>query len=228
MPTKVKSPQTDLELLAGWFTLPVALTYSSATVVNASIDLTTYIQKGDKIRFKQGAGYKYGYIIAISSTQLTITGGSDYTIVNASITDIWFSKVHTPQGFPVWMNYAVSWLGNSGVNPDIGNGVLSGKFKIDGVFCEYEVNIVMGSTTTYGSGGVVYIVGLPLSSADSNIFHGNAWISQLKSPYGQVPARHRGTWLETSIIGGAGYVYANAPFTFGATDQISIKGRYIY
>lgn len=136
----------------GWVKFNATFTYSSASIMNANVDLTAYLQKGDKVRFKQGAGWKYGYILAISSTQITITGGSDYTVANSAITDVWFSHESNPIGFPAFFNYTPTYTGFS-ANPNLG-----AKFSIDGNLVTINF-IILGDGTSNASDFTATIIG---------------------------------------------------------------------
>ena len=46
--------------------------------------------------------------MAVADTVLTVTGGTDYTLVNAAITLPNYSKVANPQGFPLSFKFSVS------------------------------------------------------------------------------------------------------------------------
>jgi len=50
-----------------------------------------------------------------------------------------------------WQSYTVSWTAST-TNPAIGNGTLTGRYIVIGKLCTYVLGLVMGSTTTYGSG----------------------------------------------------------------------------
>lgn len=84
----------------GWSELSETFTYASASTITVATDATTRFQKGDKLRFKQGAGYKYYVITAVAATTLTVLVNTDYTVANAAITDIWVSRAARPFGFP--------------------------------------------------------------------------------------------------------------------------------
>ena len=96
----------------GWVGADETWTYISPSSFNISGDVTG--QKyavGDKIALKQGGAHKYFYISALPTyssgvTTVTITGGSDYTLADAPITDNCYSKVATPVGFPQYFNVA--------------------------------------------------------------------------------------------------------------------------
>lgn len=116
----------------GWVDFPVIPTYVSSTSIKfAGVDYTGTIQKGDKLYIDQ-SGNKYFYITAVTfstDTTVTVTGGSDYTVANATIVNPQFSKQATPQGFPLQHNWTPGFTGFS-VNPTVS----SAKFSMVGGF----------------------------------------------------------------------------------------------
>ncbi len=106
----------------------VAAQIGSITVAS---DPTNYYSVGDRVRLKQGAGYLYFYILAVTTTALFITGGSDYVLVNAPITSYEISKSSSPVGFPTGFNYAPIISGFA-VNPT----QASYRFTLTGHKCE--------------------------------------------------------------------------------------------
>jgi len=86
----------------GWTSAGETWTYASASTITVPSGAASKYQKGDKIRFKQGATYKYFYIITVADTLLTVTGGSDYTVATpTAITDNYYSHSENPLGFPI-------------------------------------------------------------------------------------------------------------------------------
>ena len=117
----------------GWVSANETWTYASASTITVPSGAASKYQKGDKIRFKQGAGYKYFYIITVADTLLTVTGGSDYTVATpTAITDNYYSHEENPMDFPHWLNtgnisVTVSTMDNgSGGQP----ATVSSKFMI--------------------------------------------------------------------------------------------------
>jgi hypothetical protein len=96
----------------GWVEVTDSWAYASATTVTVPSDATTKYSVGDKVKFDQ-SGTKYFYIIAVSATTLTLFGGSDYTVANAAISSVFYSKVENPQGFPQWFNATTTHTGFS-------------------------------------------------------------------------------------------------------------------
>lgn len=58
-----------------------------------------------------------------------------------------------------WTPYTPTWTGGT---PAIGNGTLAGAYIQIGKFVVFRINMVAGSTTTFGSGA--WTIGLPVSS----------------------------------------------------------------
>lgn len=64
-----------------------------------------------------------------------------------------------------WTSYTPTWTASS--NPTIGNGTLSGRYVKLGRMVTVEINVIAGSTTTFGSGS--YNWNLPFASASSGV-----------------------------------------------------------
>lgn len=91
----------------GWNRLKTTFTFVSwdsttyTGVVSTNIDLTAYLTAGMKIKLTQNSAVKYAFITAITSTQITLFMGTDYTLTNGGITDAYYSIVRAPYGFPL-------------------------------------------------------------------------------------------------------------------------------
>lgn len=100
-------------------------TYASAsTFTIAGVDLTTTFTKGTRLRFKQGAGYKYAVVVLSSfstNTTVTILINTDYTIANSAITDNYYSYQVNPQGYPGWF-VCTDFSFDTSVGADNGSG----------------------------------------------------------------------------------------------------------
>lgn len=85
---------------SGWFPINDTWTYASATTITVPSGATSLYEKGAKIRYKQGGSFKYANIINVADALLTITGGTGYVLTNSAITDISYSNMDIPLGFP--------------------------------------------------------------------------------------------------------------------------------
>jgi hypothetical protein len=105
----------------GWITAG-AWTYASAITVTVASGAAAIYSVGNPVRWKEGGAYKYGYIVAVADTQLTIAGN---TFAGGAITDNYFSLVTEPVGFPVWFAYTPTGGPTT-------NNTQTGRFTIEG------------------------------------------------------------------------------------------------
>lgn len=93
----------DTVVNSGWVPLTGTFTYSSADsptfVMTTSVDLTGIVGLGMRIKLTQ-ATTKYFIVTAITNNSITMYGGTDYTLVNASISNVYYSMLKAPFGFP--------------------------------------------------------------------------------------------------------------------------------
>ncbi|WP_405769334.1 hypothetical protein OG539_32870 [Actinacidiphila glaucinigra] len=81
-----------------------------------------------------------------------------------------------------WTTYTPTWAGAT-TNPVVGNGTLVGLYMKVGRTCHYQINLIMGSTTTYGSGTLAF--DLPALAANRGATYiGNAHLLQSPTRYG--------------------------------------------
>jgi hypothetical protein len=134
----------DIIPLSGWVEVSDTWAYASATTITVPAGAASKYQKGDKIRLKQSAGtYKYFYIITVTDTLLTITGGSDYTLASEAITEAAYSHIENPMGFPDWFNFTATYAGSGAMT--YGTVTATLKFRISG--SKVELMISTNGTT---------------------------------------------------------------------------------
>lgn len=133
----------------GWLPTGETWTYVSATTFTISGDKTGKYQIGDKIKLTQTT-IKYFSVVEVSysspNTTVTITGGTDYTLADATITSPFYSKMENPQGFPSGFNFTPTLA-----NITLGNGDVEGRFAVNGRLCLYTGYFKMGSTSAMNS-----------------------------------------------------------------------------
>lgn len=90
----------------GWVEVPAGTaSYSSGTRILFT-DADVFIAVGDQIRYKQGAGYKFGKVLAVTSTYIDLDGDA---VANAGISDFAFSK-GGGIGFPEALKPLADWM----------------------------------------------------------------------------------------------------------------------
>jgi hypothetical protein len=126
-----------------------------------------------------------------------------------------------------WTSYTPTWTSN-GTAPALGNGTLTGAYRQIGKTVDFRMKLVMGSTTTFGTGA--YFFALPVAPTQSPIAIGVAHIQDASPVNGYVHI--------VTYIGDAGgmriyspaspgvVIAATSPITFASSDTIDASGRY--
>jgi hypothetical protein len=129
-----------------------------------------------------------------------------------------------------WTSYTPTWTAAS-VNPAIGNGTIQGWYKLVGKTCFVRGNIVMGSTTTFGSGEWYVSMPFTASHADAILMSANlldnttAWYNALLN--GARAGFNYKTAIQYQSTGGtADSITPTAPFTWTNSDRFIWNGSY--
>ena len=124
----------------------------------------------------------------------------------------------------VWSSYVPTWTGGS---PVIGNGTLAGAYVQVGKFIVFRINMVAGSTTTFGSGA--WTLGLPVAS---NVATGQA-IGKASLNDSSVTTNRSGRTAWTNGVSSIALadesttrVGSATPFTWANGDQFTVTGIY--
>jgi len=148
-------------ILSGWIPAGETWTYASSTTFTISGDKTSKYQKGDKIKLTQ-TSVKYFYIIGVSytspNTTITVTGGSDYSLANTTITSPYYSKVENPQGFPIdGFSFVptISTTANAGTFENV-------KFRLVGDMCFFRGRVTYANALA--SGNLTLTLPIPFAS----------------------------------------------------------------
>jgi hypothetical protein len=129
-----------------------------------------------------------------------------------------------------WSAYTPVWTAAS-VNPVIGNGSITGSYYVIGKTCFVRVRVVMGSTTTYGTGA--WYISLPVTAASAYgvimpatmLNNGITWYSGLVN--GGRLGNTSITEIQWQNTGGtADGISSSIPFVWGSTDEFEFNGSY--
>lgn len=125
-----------------------------------------------------------------------------------------------------WTAYVPQWLGAT-TNPVIGNGSIVAAYMQAGKLVHFRIRIVMGSTTTYGSGAWTF--GLPVAavlSTDSAI-DCSVFLKDVSAPARYLRSAYLNTTTLIAPCDAAGaLVNSTSPFVWANTDILSIAGTY--
>lgn len=135
-------------LQSGWMPLP-ACAYVSANTFAVAQDYGGILAVGDRLRLVQSGATKYFYVIGVavggSTTTVTVTGGSDFSLSNAAISAPCLSKAASPAGFPDWMSWSPAFSA-SGSMTLTSVSIVIAKFKIFG----RELRIIVSANGVTG------------------------------------------------------------------------------
>jgi len=157
----------------GWQPAKETWTYASASTITVPSGAASRYAKGDKIKLTQTT-VKYFYVIGVADTVLTVTGGSNYTVANAAISNNFYSHQLKPIDFPKTFNFTIaSWTTSGTAFTNQPTTPIAYFSIIDGI-C--NVWIVALANATSGGTGIFYANitsgHLPISP---DINTGSAW-----------------------------------------------------
>ena len=127
-----------------------------------------------------------------------------------------------------WTSYTPAWTASS--NPSIGNGSLTGGFRRIGNQIDFWIDLVAGSTTTFGSGSWQLSLPVVISTANFNWGY-NCWILDTGTAWfrGYVGDGTNALWTDKFEIYNptfASLVSSTSPMTWTNGDALRIQGRY--
>jgi hypothetical protein len=168
----------------------------------------------------------------ISTDRHLITGS---LIVSASTNLTGSVTINESRIDTAWTSYTPTW--EAPTPPAIGNGTITGAYKVIGKTCFVRGSITMGSTTTYGSGD--WKIGLPVAAINAYAIQipaslldgsgGTGWYNALMN--GAVALNTISSQILANLppsFGGstAGGISSIFPFTWGSGDALYFNGSY--
>lgn len=143
----------------GWIAAGETWVYVSAGVYKiVGVDLTAKYTTGTKVKLTQTT-VKYFNVASSalngSDTEVTVQGGSDYSLANAAITSPYYSRASLPSGFPQWFNFAPT---HGGFSADPTGAY---RFSVVGRLCTYVVRNSANGTSNATS----YTITAPFTAA---------------------------------------------------------------
>lgn len=147
----------------GWIASLDTWTYASATTITVPSGAGSKYAVGDKIRLVQ-TSTKYFVIVGVADSLLTITGGTDYTLANATITDPYYSHAASPMGYPNRFAYTPTATGFGGSPP-----TMTGLFSVIGRRCFVTILTSANGTST----GTGFTLTAPIAASHAAFSGGN-------------------------------------------------------
>ena len=128
----------------------------------------------------------------------------------------------------LWSSFTPGWHAAS-VDPAIGDGTIGGRYVVIGDLVVCQIEIVMGSTTTFGTGE--WYVGLPVTAADADMVVGSAaGLDNGTGVFGGIAtnldAGADADYVVVAAPDGSGNWSATQPFTWTNGDRLVIGVAY--
>lgn len=128
-----------------------------------------------------------------------------------------------------WTAYTPAWTANT-TNPVIGNGTITGRYRAVGKHITFRINIVAGSTTTWGTGAYrfSYPAFAPLdSAANSNPgITGFFWNNNASQPFAGIGVGQTTTYFYVVNASNNSFWSPTIPVTGEVSDRIQLAGTY--
>lgn len=231
-----RATRSNPSTLDDWLLLTNAFNFNSSSgitgVMTVNGDLRNLFFIGSKVRMVQSSITKFFNVLAVSfasnTTTITITGGTDFTLTNTTITNVSVSNSVNPNGFPLVFSFAPLWTAST--SPTIGNGTLSGWFKLIGRKLETNIYIKFGSTSTQGSG--TYSFSFPFSIVNflrvSGSFSGHR--VGLTRLVGNLVSMNLTSFQASGIIGATNGSFSNdlgsgSPYSWTTNDEFFLTAH---
>jgi len=147
-------------IATGWTEVDDTWVYATASTITIPTNGTLIYQKGMKVRLKQGGAYKYFVVVAVTATLITVMVNTDFTVANAQITDVAYSYIELPFGWPDWFNFTPVIASSAGAITSY--SVVSAKARIAGKKWECFIEV---SITNNGTGSGTITATLPVTPA---------------------------------------------------------------
>lgn len=218
----------------GWYPDSDTWVYVSATSFKIEgKDVSARFPVGTRIKLTQTTAKYFAVTACAFSTDTTVTvaGGSDFTVANAAITSPYYGYMASPQGYPNWFYYTVTW-GGTGGTPDISNGTLYGRFAVVGRTLHWNITMVWGAATTANS-ATAWTFTLPVTSADKNVnYPGYGTLRDSGTAnYEPRPLVSKNSASLSTIYTGAdgtnvSSLAHNVPITWASGDSMNLGGHY--
>ena len=122
-----------------------------------------------------------------------------------------------------WLDYTPTWGNQGGTSQSLGNGTLNGRYTRSGKQCHFNIQLVMGSTTTYGT-SVGWTWTYPVSTA-ARYWTSPVWILDSGTAHYIGVARRNGTTtMEVVVHNNANSLGYTTTHAWAVNDVISITG----
>lgn len=136
---------------------------------------------------------------------------------------VWSGTAWMPVGpLATWTAFTPTWTAST--NPSIGNGTLVASYARFGTAVLYNMQLICGSTTTYGSGP--WNFSLPVAGISGRLSPMAAFIEDSGTGKRLGTTYHLTTTLMRVVVG-TDEVSSTVPMTWAVNDTLSVSGLYV-
>jgi hypothetical protein len=129
-----------------------------------------------------------------------------------------------------WSTYSISWTASTS-NPGIGNGTLAGRYKQVGKTVFVNIQLVIGSSTTLGTG--YWQFSLPVTAQSTNAVILNGIFSQPGTQFLQgsaITSYDNNTGYVVPLLNngasGSTTITSSSPFSWATSNILTLSGMY--
>lgn len=170
-----------------------------------------------------GCGINPNLILVAGTSGWAVQGNS----YNGTVTD---NSGQTSNQIDIWsFSYTPTWTG-SGSNPAIGNGTLRGEYSRNGDVIDLAIELIIGSTTTFGTGTWQFSVPVPPALASGAVqSSGSAYILDAGTTTysGMAQLVNAASIITITLPGGLTSITPTTPMTWATGDILRIGMRYL-
>lgn len=191
----------DADLADAYLAQAMAAGSSSPTVRGADWRLATVATVGSDGTVTSDDG-----IVARRTEHYLDPGVGDLIVITQAGSGSWVALGRLGSGTgSAWTTYTPTWS-TTGTAPAVGNGTLNGQYTLRGDECHVVINLIMGSTSTYGSGQFRFLMPFTAASLPHASMHwtGSALATDPGGGYYAGACR---------LFGGSDYLMAISPTT---------------
>lgn len=124
-----------------------------------------------------------------------------------------------------WTSYTPTWT-SAGTAPAIGNGTLTGRYRLVGKTVDVVMSLVAGSTTTFGTSEWYLSLPSGLDAAVQNLVVGPAFFNDAGTAYYSGTCAARAAATKLNFIQNASQVASNIPHVWANTDILIARATY--
>lgn len=192
----ITSLAEDIVQKDGWIPIKGTFAYASASTITISAGGATRFAVSDRLKWitATGSTQRYGTVVAVADTLLTVAVNTDHVLANETWTQPYYSHEATPVGYPQWFNYTPTLSVSGGTAPTYTLEFVNRYCKV-GRICTVYGKWYNCSGGTAGAGGNDIEITLPFPAYINNMQCGVAAMGNGATFIANLGIWHSGTYF---------------------------------